>query len=148
MGVISHAACGLRLVPDHASDSQSGRLLLNPITEEMVPVQSDASLHFTADGWAFLAVPTADAVRSRWVKSLMKKVACWSVDRSQYIHDPELGSTTWGHQLLDKFEDKYIVMRLLGVVCASFATTAHVFAAGRSGQYVWWDLRDFQDCGR
>eukprot|EP00974_Lingulodinium_polyedra_P103280 10000505-Lingulodinium_polyedra.AAC.1 len=64
---------GLRLLWQPSGE----KLLVNPATAEVAVVQREATLHFGADGWAWLRTTIDGELRDDWVNqsNLLQKVA-------------------------------------------------------------------------
>ena len=100
MSVLTHASCGLRLLPPVAG--RDGAVLLNPETGEAAELtEGTVRLHFNQDGWAYVTIDKGDGeLKTLRVNQLLFQAAATNADGQLYVHDPRTTNSKFKSQLL------------------------------------------------
>eukprot|EP00974_Lingulodinium_polyedra_P089603 8688303-Lingulodinium_polyedra.AAC.1 len=85
MAKVSHADCGLRLLPGTGASGAGSIILKNPMSEQQVSLPAESMLQFGGTGWAFIQKPGS---KPQWISELLPAAVCSSSEGAHYIYDP------------------------------------------------------------
>eukprot|EP00974_Lingulodinium_polyedra_P032618 3139200-Lingulodinium_polyedra.AAC.1 len=99
-------------------------------------------------GWGYIIKDMGNgSFSTSWAKEKLDMVACKSGDGRVYIFDPMKQVTKFRDSLETEFNDKFPIIQLRNKSGGVDLVTlqAHVHKVPMEGQFVWWDLRVFQE---